>query len=105
MIIVVLDGSSKNKYDSNEFHKMYGNETGDVGAMLQEIYKMNLYFGHQSVGFNIIEELEKWEDESGSHIQKVETKNYSSKEDATFVHFRIGENSEPKSQILILKSR
>ncbi len=83
----------------NEFHKMYGGDNEDVGALLQELSSHKIYFGHQSVGFNIISGIEQWEQETGVQLDRVETRDFAENVNAPFVHFRVGKNGDPNSKI------
>ncbi len=83
----------------NEFHKMYGGDNEDVGALLQELSGHQIYFGHQSVGFNIMSGIEQWEEETGVQLNKIESRDFSDAGPNSFVHFRVGENGDPNSKI------
>ena len=101
LIFIAIIISSCNTYqpDMNEFHKMYGSDTDDVGAMIEEVAKHKIYFGHQSVGNNILSGIEQWEEETGVQLAKVETRDFSDGSNAAFVHFRVGKNGDPNSKI------
>ncbi len=100
IIIILLIASCDNyQIDMNEFHKMYGGDNEDVGALLRELSGHKIYFGHQSVGYNIMSGIERWEQETGVRIDKVETRDFTDSTNAPFVHFRVGENGDPNSKI------
>ena len=65
----------------------------------QQLSRKNIYFGHQSVGFNIIEGIKDIMKEN-PHIKLniVETSDPSNLRGPSFAHFPIGENTNPKSK-------
>ena len=101
-LLLVLAGCTQNKPPMENFHKVYGSEIEDMGAALKKISAQKIYFGHQSVGYDILSGMEQWEEESGVKISKTETRDLSvsSRTDGfSLVHFRVGENRDPYSKI------
>ncbi len=45
-------------------------DTEDVGALIEEVANHKIYFGHQSVGFNILDGIEQWEKETGVELRE-----------------------------------
>lgn len=97
-IIFILSSCSKEDYDMNEFYKLYGADTKDVGAMIEKVSQHNIYFGHQSVGENILQGIEQWQHETGASLNIVEGRDPAAKTPA-FIHYRVGQNGDPKGKI------
>lgn len=57
-----------------------------------------MYFGHQSVGSDIVGGLEELNESCGLGIRFVETRNPSAVAGPAFVHFRAGHNANPSSK-------
>ncbi len=98
-IAILFSACSKDEFDMSEFHKLYGNGTDDVGALIEEVSGLKIYFGHQSVGNNIIDGIEKWESETGTVLNKLEIEDIDGPSDTPFIHYRVGRNGEPESKI------
>jgi len=98
-IVLVLASCTQNKSAMDNFYKVYGSETEDMGAALEKLSTQKIYFGHQSVGYDILSGVEQWEEETGVKISKTETRDFSKTEGASLVHFRVGENRDPYSKI------
>jgi hypothetical protein len=95
----VLYGCSIKENNMSEFHLTYGGNIENVGILLQEAVKQNIFFGHQSVGWNIISGIEKWEEEAGIKLLKTETRDFKDIDDASFTHFAVGKNADPLAKI------
>jgi hypothetical protein len=66
----------------------------------QNILRMKIFFGHQSVGFNIIDGIEDILRDSPQHVLRiVETRDAESFKTPILAHTRIGENTKPISKI------
>ena len=67
---------------------------------LESLSKYTIYFGHQSVGYNIIEGIEDIMREN-KHIELsiVETTSWQDEESHIFAHSRVGKNRYPLSKI------
>jgi len=81
--------------------KVQYNFLNDVPASSWEkLSKKKIFFGHQSVGFNIIEGLKDLMKEN-PHIKLniVETNNPDAFNKGIFAHSRVGKNVDPKSKI------
>ncbi len=99
-ITLVFSGCTKNyKADMNDFYKVYGKDMEDMGAAMKEVSSMSIYFGHQSVGFDILSGIESWEVETGVKIPKIEIRDFSNTGEASLVHFQVGANKDPFSKI------
>jgi len=100
MTAIIICGCSTNEpIDMDDFHKMYGSENTNAGELIEKVSGHQLYFGHQSVGFNILSGVARWEDETGVSINKVESRDFANTGSAALVHFRVGKNGDPKSKI------
>lgn len=100
--LILLAGTGcmpEKQADMKDFYKVYGSDLGDMGSALKELSELNLYFGHQSVGFDILSGLELWEKETGVSIRKAETRDFSNTGEASLVHFQVGANKDPFSKI------
>lgn len=73
----------------------YGNSE-NIETILQIISENNIYFGHQSVGYNILDGIKHWINETGVSVKLIESREYSDIDDPSFTHFQIGENLNPK---------
>ena len=98
-VFLLIAGCSNNDYEMNDFYKMYGNGTDDVGALIEEVSNLKVYFGHQSVGCNIMEGIYVWEQETGVYLKAVESRDFKAVSDASFVHFRIGKNGDFRGKV------
>jgi hypothetical protein len=66
----------------------------------QKLTGEKIFFGHQSVGYNIVEGMEKIEEQvPGIKLNIVEIKNASDMNGAEFAHASIGENGDPHSKM------
>jgi len=65
LIVLLVSGCQRNHYDMNDIYAKYGNGSENTAAYIEKAAALKVYFGHQSVGFNIIDGIEKWEAETG----------------------------------------
>ena len=81
--------------------KVQYNSLNDISASSWEkLSKKKIYFGHQSVGFNIIEGLKDLMKENPQiKLNIVETNNPDNFNKGIFAHSRVGKNFDPKSKI------
>lgn len=98
-LMLALAGCTQNKSAMDNFYKVYGSDMEDMGTALKNLSNQKIYFGHQSVGYNILSGMEQWEEEAGIQLNISETRDLSNTGDASFVHFRVGENRDPYSKI------
>jgi hypothetical protein len=98
-IATLLVACNKEDYDMNEFHKMYGDASMDVGAMIDKISNYQIYFGHQSIGNNILSGISQWEQETGSSLNIIQTRDFENIKGESFVHYMVGNNGDPQSKI------
>lgn len=99
IVLLLLTGCQKESFEKDQFYKMYGSGSEDVGAFIGQLADQKVYFGHQSVGYNIIDGMQLWEDESGIALSKAFSRDFSSESETSFVHFKIGTNKEPHAKI------
>lgn len=66
----------------------------------QKLSGEKIFFGHQSVGYNIVEGMKKIEEQvPGIKLNIVEIKRASDLDGAEFAHTSIGENGDPHSKM------
>jgi hypothetical protein len=69
-------------------------------SVWQKLVKKSIYFGHQSVGFNILDGVNTILKERNSISLKIEeTDNPESYKSGVITHSRIGKNRDPKSKL------
>jgi disulfide oxidoreductase YuzD len=73
----------------------------DVSASSwKKLAQKKIYFGHQSVGFNIIDGIKDvMKEHSGINVNIVETADESNFKVGLLAHSRVGKNVDPKSKI------
>jgi hypothetical protein len=98
-VALLQPGCQKNNYEMNEIYTQYGSGTKNTGEIIKKVSDLKIYFGHRSVGNDILGGIEQWENETGVQLNKVESKDFSSLGDASLVHFRVGSNTDPRSKI------
>jgi hypothetical protein len=70
------------------------------GSAWKELSEKKVYFGHQSVGFNIIDGIKDVMRENPKiKLNIVETSDSSEFNTPLFAHSRVGKNTDPKSKI------
>lgn len=72
--------------------------SSDVQADLTELAQARVYFGHQSVGGNVLDGLAKLSAESGVALRIVEAPAGVDDGQPGLVHARVGKNSEPATK-------
>lgn len=70
-----------------------------IEESLKKIASANIYFGHQSVGYNILEGIAQFEKETGVELNIIETGNFDQVSGPSFVHYQIGENKNAVSKV------
>jgi len=64
-----------------------------------ELNNKNIYFGHQSVGFNILDGVKQVQAKFPDiHLKIIETKDVSNLDSPYFAHSRVGKNLDPKAK-------
>jgi hypothetical protein len=97
--VLLLPACQKNNYEMNGIYTQDGSGTENATEVIEKVADLKIYFGHRSVGNNILGGVEQWEKETGVQLKKVESKDFSTVGDASLVHFRVGSNSDPRSKI------
>lgn len=97
LFVIACDGKGKGK-------KMIENEKYQIlnfnNSKLTNLFKRKFYFGHMSVGYNIIEGIKDIINEHSSiDLNIVETNNSNDFNKPIFAHSKIGKNMDPKSKI------
>lgn len=95
MLILACSGG---KMDEN---KTQYQSVNDVPASTWEaLSKKNIYFGHHSVGKNIIQGINELSDEYPEiKLNIVETTDLANQQAGVFAHSKVGENADPASKI------
>lgn len=97
--LLIFGCSTNDQIDMKEFYTLYGSGIDNSGELIEIASRHKLYFGHQSVGSNILDGIEQWELESGINMDITESRDFSNTNSASLVHFRVGENGNPHSKI------
>jgi hypothetical protein len=97
--VLLLAGCQQESFERDEFYKTTGSGTEDVGGFISQVADQKVYFGHQSVGNNILDGLQQWEDETGIDLSKEFSRDFASMPDNSFVHFKVGANRDPHGKI------
>jgi hypothetical protein len=97
--VLLLSGCQSETFEMDQYHKMYGSASDDVGALIEQVADQNVYFGHQSVGYNIMDGVQQWELESGINLSMESSRDFASLPENSFVHFKVGANREPRGKI------
>ena len=99
-LVLALAGCSQNNRPAmDNFYKVYGSELEDMATALERVAALKIYFGHQSVGYDLLSGMKQWEEEAGVQISKSETRDLANTAGSSLVHFRVGENRDPYSKI------
>jgi len=99
MLLILFTGCRKESIETDRFYKMYGSGTGDAGEFIRQLADQKVYFGHQSVGYNILDGVQQWEDETGEDLSMVLSRDFASVKDIPLVHFKIGTNGDPRGKV------
>lgn len=71
-----------------------------MGGMLQKVAEKRIYFGHQSVGLNILDGIgDILKEHQGVELKIVKTTDPSALSSPVFAHSMIGENEDPALKI------
>lgn len=102
LLLVSIMGCSGGKMEEQ---KMKYKKISDVPASAWEkLSKKKIYFGHQSVGNNIIEGINELIVRYPQiKLNIVETTDLSMSKKSGFIHSKIGKNTDPKSKIDMFK--
>ncbi|MDH5570130.1 MAG: hypothetical protein OEY89_00095 [Gammaproteobacteria bacterium] len=72
---------------------------------INNISSKKIYFGHQSVGFNILDGVEDLlKENQGAQLNIIKSRNASVFEKPVFAHSPIGENSDPELKLMDFKN-
>jgi len=81
-----------------DFYKVYTSEE-DIRTQLKKVSESSIFFGHQSVGYNIVAGIEQLVNETDIHLEIAESRSLSDVVYSSFTHFRVGENLDPIAKI------
>ncbi len=97
--LLCLLSSCKNKDNSSEFI----NNSKLVYKMDESVFRIlsekRIFFGHMSVGYNIMEGVSNLNMENGNKLRIIETTDTSELHGAFFAHINIGNNVKPLAKI------
>ena len=97
MTISISEGGEMRE-DNNESAKTEA--AAALDSVLKNVAGKRIYFGHQSVGFNILEGISDIvKDHPGSGLNLVKTNDPLAFKVPVFAHFTVGENEDPSSKI------
>ena len=103
ILILILAGCGGNNVEIKTDDISIADVSTDA---LLALSKKTIYFGHQSVGFNILDGIEAVIAEDGRiSTNAKETTNPEDLTGAVFAHFRAGENTKPESKITDFKEK
>ncbi|MCP4150476.1 MAG: hypothetical protein GY757_22200 [bacterium] len=87
--------------DNMKYEKVSLKTIDDITeAQLQNVSWKRIYFGHQSVGFNIIKGLEELDKKiEALQLNIIETTEPVANEGPVFIHSRVGKNKKPNSKV------
>lgn len=91
----------KNKIptDMKNLNAIYDVKCDSLSDMMDKVAKMNIFFGHQSVGKNILEGIDYWSKECKVPIDIIYSKDFTNINLPAFVHFNVGQNLNPIDKI------
>ena len=93
-LIILSSSCSKNN------HMQIKNEAYKISeTALEEFAKLKIFFGHQSVGYNIIDGIKELSNNSNVLVNIKEVNDTSPISEACLSHVEIGTNFNPKSKI------
>jgi hypothetical protein len=96
LLLIDFNQGRANKAYAEEFKKF----EEVPPSVWDKVSEMKILFGHQSVGFNIIDGINDIiAENSNIKLNIVETRNVSQYSKGVFAHFRVGENLKPKLKI------
>lgn len=97
MTIHISEGGEMRE-DNNESAKTEA--VAALDSQLRTVAGKRIYFGHQSVGFNILEGISDIvKDHPGSGLNLLKTNDPLAFKVPVFAHFTVGENEDPSSKI------
>ena len=71
----------------------------EINSFIKTVGNMRIFFGHQSVGNNILAGIIDLVGETNNKINIVESRKVDNKSEAAFLHARVGKNKDPFSKI------
>ena len=98
-IILVAFSCNKTEINMDDFSPIYGSGKDNAGDLIKQISDKKIYFGHQSVGRNILRGLDAWQNETGFSLEVVESRDFSTVPEAALVHFAVGQNGDPSGKV------
>lgn len=99
LAVFLVTGCQKQSFEMDQFYKMYGSGTQDAGEFIRQLADQKVYFGHQSVGNNIVDGVQQWEEETGMDLSMELSRDFASVSQISFVHFMVGTNRDPRGKV------
>lgn len=96
---LIFTGCSNTAEEPDLFYVSQGDGTEELSAMIGQLAGTKIYFGHQSVGQNIMDGLELWEDLGAEDLSMGQSRDFASLPETSLVHFRVGANQDPHGKI------
>jgi len=84
---------------SSEDQVMPSSTEVDFKDALDKLSEKKIFFGHQSVGLNIVEGINDINHRSNNRLNILKTKNPDSFETPVFAHSTVGFNTDPRSKV------
>jgi hypothetical protein len=98
-VAIILVLSSCNEVPMNPENNATNLANSEIDATLKVVGNMRIFFGHQSVGKNILEGISDISAGADHKINIVESREVKAKDEAVFLHASIGKNKDPFSKI------
>jgi len=97
--LILFTGCANKAEEPELFYVSQGDGTEEVSDMIAQLTGSKVYFGHQSVGQNIIDGLKQWGDLGAKDLSMGQSRDFASLAETTFVHFRVGANQDPHGKV------
>lgn len=99
LVVLILAGPGCQS-DRNDLSPMPTKSVNNMPASgLEKIAGIKIFFGHQSVGYNIMDGLAVLAKENSVDVRILESRTQSDFGKPVFAHGKIGKNQDPKSKI------
>lgn len=100
-ILIVMSMAGCSEESMNEEKITFQSLTEVPASKWEKLSQKNIYFGHQSVGYNILEGIKDvMAINPEININIVESTDFTSQNTGTFFHSTVGENTKPVSKMI-----
>lgn len=89
IILCLISCQDRNKYEEDFM-------IPDITTQIEKIQSAKIFFGHQSVGENIINGIKQLNNDNNMNL--IEKEEYQELPDSFFLHLKIGQNENPESK-------